>query len=92
MSSTRDEIIRQLNKEIDQLEHELERINAVNECANLMNKYQIYHCKGMTVEETHLFALKSPGGCVEMLWGIHDEPEGILAWKRCEGYGKPGGG
>ena len=84
-----DDDIQDLKKEIAKLRLEVERAHAVTACQNLMNKYSFYHMKGMTTEETHLFALKTPGGAVEMLWGIYDEPEGILRWKRAEGYGKP---
>jgi hypothetical protein len=68
---------------------EVERAQAVTACENLMNKYQMYHMKWMRTEETHLFALNSPGACVEMLWGIYDEPESVLRWKKMEGYGQP---
>lgn len=81
--------IQQIKKEIADLRREVERAHAVTACENLMNKYQYYHMRGMRTEETHLFALKSPGACVEMLWGIYDEPEGVLRWKRFEGYGRP---
>jgi len=81
--------LQELDKEMQRLELETGRRQAVLACSNLMNKYQYYHMRGMRTEETHLFALKSPGACVEMLWGIYDEPEGVLRWKRMEGYGKP---
>jgi hypothetical protein len=84
-----DDDVEYLRKKMKELKHRIERAQAVNACENLMNKYQFYHMRAMRTEETHLFALKSPGACVEMLWGIYDEPEGVLRWKRSEGYGKP---
>lgn len=84
-----DDEITSLQKEMASLNHRLERLRAADECENLMDKYQYYHMRGMRTEETQLFALKTPGACVEMLWGIYDEPEGVLRWKRFEGYGKP---
>jgi hypothetical protein len=81
--------LQELEKEMQQLELETARRQAVLACSNLMNKYQFYHLRGMRTEETHLFALKTPGTCVEMLWGIYDGPEGVLRWKSMEGYGKP---
>ena len=89
MAKSVDDDIQQLKKEVAKLKLEVERAHAVTACANLMNKYQYYHMRGMRTEETHLFALKSPGACVEMLWGIYDEPVGVLRWKRMEGYGQP---
>jgi len=80
--------IGKLEKETAILKLRIERAQAVNACANLMDKYQYYHMRGMRTEETRLFALKTPGARVEMLWGIYDEPEGILRWMREEGYGK----
>jgi len=84
-----DSTVQELKKEMARLKLEAERTLAVTACANLMNKYQFYHMRNMRTEETHLFALKTPRGAVEMLWGVYDEPEGILRWKRMEGYGKP---
>jgi hypothetical protein len=81
--------IQLLKEKVAKSKLEMERAHAVTACANLMNKYQYYHMRGMRKEETELFALKSPGACVEMLWGIYDEPEGVLRWKEGEGYGKP---
>jgi len=92
MASTVDADVQQLKDEITQLELEAERIEAVTACANLANKYQFYHCtRSGGTEEAHLFALKSPGACVEMVWGIYDEPEGVIRWKVGEGYGKAPG-
>jgi len=84
-----DDDVQALKKEMAAVNLRLERLKAADECENLMDKYQYYHMRGMRTEETHLFALKTPGSCVEMLWGIYDEPEGVLRWKRSEGYGKP---
>jgi hypothetical protein len=84
-----DDDVQQLKKKLAKLNHRLERLHAADECENLMDKYQYYHMRGMRKEETELFALKTPGACVEMLWGIYDEPEGVLRWKKSEGYGKP---
>ena len=81
--------IQQVEAEIRRLELESARVHARTACENLMNKYQYYHMRCMRTEETELFALKTPGACVEMLWGIYDEPEGVLRWKKSEGYGKP---
>jgi hypothetical protein len=89
MSSEIAEEIKQLKEEVAELKLEVGRAQAVNACENLMNKYQFYHMRGMRTEETLLFALNSPGACVEMLWGIYDEPEGVLRWKKMEGFGKP---
>jgi hypothetical protein len=85
--ATRDEILQGFKKRVAKLEHEVERVKAVKACINAANKYQTYHCISMRVEETHLFALKTPGACVEMRGGIYDEPEGVLKWKKAEGYG-----
>jgi len=84
-----DNELQELEKEMQRLELETARRQAVLACSNLMNKYQYYHMRGMRTEETLLFALKTPGACVEMLWGIYDEPEGVLRWKKMEGFGKP---
>jgi hypothetical protein len=78
-----------LKEKVAKSKLEMERAQAYNACENLMNKYQFYHMRGMRTEETMLFALNSPGACVEMLWGIYDEPEGVLRWKKSEGYGQP---
>jgi hypothetical protein len=85
--TTREEKLQELEKKVAKLEHEVERAEAIKACINVGNKYQTYHGK-QTTDEAHLFALKTRGGAVEMLWGIYDEPEGILRWKRNEGYGK----
>jgi hypothetical protein len=84
-----DDEMQQLKKRMQKVKLRIERAQAVIACQNLMDKYQIYHMRGMRTEETQLFALETPGGAVEMLWGIYDGPEGILRWKRSEGYGKP---
>jgi hypothetical protein len=84
-----DDEIQELEKEIERLELENARVHARTTCENLMNKYQYYHMRCMRTEETHLFALNSPGATVEMLWGIYDGPESVLRWKKSEGYGKP---
>jgi hypothetical protein len=84
-----DDEITELTKRLEKVNHRIARAQAVSACENLMDKYQIYHMRGMRTEETELFALKTPGACVEMLWGIYDEPEGVLKWKRSEGYEKP---
>lgn len=89
MAAIVDDDIQRLKKKMAALQLRLERAQAVNACVNLMDKYQYYHMRGMRIEETHLFALKTPGACVEMFEGIYDEPEGVLRWKKAEGYGKP---
>lgn len=81
------DVIKQLKERVAALKHEVERLEAAKACVNAGNRYQVHHTK-QAVEETHLFALKTPGGAVEMLWGIYDNPEGILRWKRSEGYGE----
>jgi hypothetical protein len=83
----RDETIQDLRKRLAKLKREVERLEAVKACINVANRYQVHHNK-QSVAETHLFALKTPGTRVEMLWGIYDEPEGVLRWKRSEGYGR----
>ena len=78
--------IQELEDEIAKLRLEVERAEAIRACINLGNKYQTYHGRMMRTEEMYLFALGTPGGAVEMLWGIYDEPEGIIKWKIGEGF------
>lgn len=89
MAKIVDDDIQELKKKMAKLNLEIERLQAADDCENLMDKYQYYHMRGMHKEETELLALKTPGVCVEMLWGIYDEPEGVLRWQKSEGYGKP---
>jgi hypothetical protein len=84
-----DDDVQRLKKKMATLKLRLERLKAADDCENLMDKYQYYNMKNMRNEETQLFALKSPGACVEMMWGIYDEPEGVMRWRRSQGYGKP---
>jgi hypothetical protein len=86
--ATREETIQDLKKRLARMKHEIFRLEAGKACINAGNRYQVHHTKQATAE-THLFALKTPDSAVEMLWGIYDGPEGILRWKRREGYGQP---
>ena len=87
MAKIVDDDIQQLKKKMQKLNHRIECLQAGDACENLMDKYQYYHMRGMRTEETHLFALKSPGACVEMLWGIYDEPEAVIRWSIAQGMG-----
>ena len=82
MARSVESAVKELRKEISQLKLEIERAHAVTACQNLMNKYQYYQLRGMWEEQLSLFALKTPGGAVEMIWGVYDEPEGIVRWKK----------
>jgi hypothetical protein len=84
-----DDEVQALRKEVASLNFEIARVRAADECENLMDKYQYFHMRGMRTEETALFALKTPGVRVEMRWGIYDEPEGVMRWRKSEGHSKP---
>lgn len=58
------------NKE---LEHEIERLHAVNEIQNLMSKYEYWLTAGLGTEIAKKFAKKTPGVTAEIWdWGVYD--------------------
>ena len=59
------------------VEKRIERIEAVLEIENLINRYEYLKDTGYQDEVMELFALKTPGVSAEMVWGVYDGPEGI---------------
>ena len=55
-----EEKIASLEETIVQLKHEIERLEARNECENMMGRYAFYHSAGKNKEIVELFALKNP--------------------------------
>jgi hypothetical protein len=88
MASKVENDIKELKQEIAGLKLEVERALAVTACQNLMNRYQYYQLRGMRDEQQSLFASKTCGGAVEMIWGVYDGVESIARWKKFEGAGK----
>ena len=66
------------------LEAQIARLEAVHQVQNVMGRYSYWHSAAMHSECVDLFALKTPGVRVEMMWGVYTGPEGI---RRCyEGW------
>lgn len=62
------------------VEERLARLEAAHEIQNLMGRYSFWHSAGMHRECEDLFALKTPGTRVEMMWGVYEGAEGV---RRC---------
>jgi hypothetical protein len=58
----------------------LERLQAVRDAQNLMSKYTYYQSADMQEETVALFAKRTLGTRVEMMWGVYDGLESI---KKC---------
>jgi hypothetical protein len=70
-------------------EDRIRRLEDIHEIQNLMGRYEYYHTADMQEETVELFAKKTPGVRVEMMWGVYDGFEGI---KRCYiGFHRQGG-
>jgi hypothetical protein len=74
---------------------QIERVRARGEIENLMGRYSFNHTAGMHAQCVDLFAMKTPGLHVEMVWGVYNGPEGIRklypgfhAWSDGNGIGK----
>jgi hypothetical protein len=53
--------IKDMQKTIQGLKHEMERLQAVNEIQNLMSKYEYLHMTNRHLEVVELYAKKTPG-------------------------------
>lgn len=60
-----------------ELERRLSRMEAANECSNLMSQYQFVHTAAQQQAIVDLFALETPGVRMEMATNIFDGPEKI---------------
>jgi hypothetical protein len=80
--------IQELEKRVAKFERDVERAEAVRECINAANRYQVCHRRNMNTERTLEFALKTPGTAVEMLWGTYDEPDAVIRWSIAQGMGQ----
>lgn len=58
-------------------EQRLERVEAVKSVQNALGRYVFLHTANKHTESEQLFALKTPGVRVEMMWGVYDGPESI---------------
>ena len=56
-------------KRLNELEHEIERLQAVNEIQNLMCRYQYMHMAGLHDDKVELYAQKTPGVSTEVTRG-----------------------
>lgn len=81
-----EEINDNLQKELNSMKHEIERLQAYNEIQNLVAKYEVIHTPLTEHQSTELFALKQPDVSVEIaMWGKTVGPENIKrTWQRME--------
>jgi hypothetical protein len=62
------------------LEERVDRVKAAREVQNLMSRYTYYQSAFQQPETVALFASKTPGTKVEMMWGVYEGIEGV---KKC---------
>lgn len=58
-------------------EQRIERVEAVTAVQNALGRYVFLHTANRHQEAEQLFALKTPGLRVEMMWGVYDGAESI---------------
>jgi len=66
-----------IEQRFEKLEHQIERLKAINDCHNLMGKLQHWHTANMNRQIATLFAKKAPG--IRLYWGqtgYWEGPEG----------------
>jgi hypothetical protein len=68
---------KELLDKINSLDKKIQRSLDYQEVDKLMNKYEVILAAGRYKDVEDMFALKTPGVRVEMMWGIYDGPEGI---------------
>ena len=61
----------------ENLELRIARMEAVNECSNLMSKYQLYHTATDSEGVLNMYALKTPGVRMEHNGNVFDGPDSI---------------
>jgi hypothetical protein len=67
-----------LEERVKLLEHEIERLHAIQEIQNLMGRYQVLHTPKTFWRTPELFALKQPDVSVEIaMWGVYIGAEQI---------------
>lgn len=68
-----------LEKNMDDVLLQIERLQALQDCRNLMGMYSYYHSASRHIDYVDLWA-KRADDCLEMPWGIYDGYEGV---RRC---------
>ena len=68
-----------MEKDINYVLLQIERLHALQACRNLMGCYSYYHTAFRHIDYVDLWA-KRDDDCLEMPWGIYDDYEGV---RRC---------
>ena len=69
--------IAELKKEVAQLKHEKERLEAANICRNMVGRYLYYHSSYKHKEFVDMWTKHTPGTMLEMPWGVFYGYEGV---------------
>jgi hypothetical protein len=90
MADNVEERLAKLETTISSQQHEIERLQAINEIQNLVAKYEVIHTPATERQSPQLFALKQPDVSVEIaMWGVFIGADQVRKMYREADEGKP---